>query len=275
MTTFTLLQEHEKTFNCKKPIIGCLHMMPLPGTPYYDPNTMSIEKQINRLKKDAKTLSELGFDACVFANEGDRPYLTSVGPEIISTYVRIATEVSKELTIPFGCGVLIDPKATIAVANAIGAKFVRTYVSNTYAGSFGYQNFNPGDIFRYQKQIGAENVKVYTYFEPHGGTCFDSRTTEEQIAAGFELFPIAGMLVGGPRAGLPPEQAHFKKIKESYPDKPLILGSGSNKENIKQLLPYADGVIVGTTIKKDRYLYNEIDYNRAKEFIQSAKQAQK
>lgn len=271
MSEKTLLQQHEETFGCKRPIIGCLHMMALPGTPFYDEDTMNVEAQIKRLKADAKILMELGFDACVFANEGDRPYLTTVGPEIIAAYTRIATEVSKELTVPFGCGVLIDPKATIAIANTIGAKFVRTYVSNSYVGSFGPQEFNPGEIFRYQKQIGAEKVKVYTYFEAHGGTCLDERSTEDQIAAGFEVFPIAGMLIGGPRAGLPPEEAHFRKIKEKFPDKPLILGSGSNKDNIAELLPYADGVIVGTTIKRDKYLYNEIDKTRAKEFIEAAR----
>lgn len=268
--TKDLLKEHKELFGIDKPIIGCLHMLPLPGTPYYDPN-ISIEDHIARLKNDAKILMELGFDACVFANEGDRPYLTSVGPEVIATYVRIATEVSKDLTIPFGCGVLIDPKATIAVAKAIGAKFVRTYVSNSYAGSFGYQDFNPGEIFRYKHAIDADNVHVYTYFEPHGATCLDTRPVESQIEAGFEVLPIAGMLVGGPRAGLPPEQAHFKKIKERFPDKPLILGSGANRDNIKDLLPYADGVIVGTTIKKDGYLYNPIDRKRAEEFIKAAK----
>jgi predicted TIM-barrel enzyme len=75
------------------------------------------------------------------------------------------------------------------------------------------------------------------------------------------------MLIGGPRAGLAPEEAHFRKIKEKFPEFPLILGSGANKNNIADLLACADGVIVGTTIKKQAYLYNEIDYERAKEFM--------
>ncbi len=265
-----LLRKHAETFGTDKPIIGCLHMMALPGTPYYNSEN-TIEKQIERLKADAKIFMELGFDAVVFANEGDRPYLTEVGPEIIANYTRIATEVAKDLTIPYGCGVLIDPKATIAIAHAIGAKFIRTYVSNSYVGSFGPQSFNPGEIFRYRKQIDAEKVNVYTYFEAHGGTCLDTRNTIEQIEAGFGVMPLAGMLIGGPHAGLPPEEGHFVKVKEAFPDVPLILGSGANKNNIKTLLKYADGVIIGTSIKKDGYLYNSVDYNRAKEFIEAAK----
>lgn len=265
-----LIVNHKNIFKTDKPIIGCLHLMPLPGTPYYDAS-LTIEDHIERLKREAEILMELGYDAVVFANEGDRPYLTEVGPEIVATYVRIVTEVLPIITVPYGCGVLIDPKTTIAVANAIGAQFVRTYVSNSYVGTFGKQDFNPGDVFRYRKEIDAEQVNVYTYFEAHAGVCLDTRSTIEQIDSGFAALPISGMLIGGPRAGLPPEASTLAEVKNKFPDYPLILGSGANVDNINELLQYADGVIVGTTIKRDQYLYNEIDYDRAKAFIEAAK----
>ena len=151
----TLKEQHKLTFGTERPIIGCLHMLPLPGTPYWDPG-ITLKEQVRRLTHDAKIMKDLGFDAFVFANEGDRPYLSQVGPEVIASYVRIATEVLPCLDKPYGCGVLIDPKATLAVARAIGASFIRTYVSNSYAGVFGRQDFNAGEIFRYQRQIGAE-----------------------------------------------------------------------------------------------------------------------
>lgn len=264
------LEKHTEIFGVSKPIIGCLHLTAMPGTPYYD-KEFTIEKQIERLKREAKILMDLGYDAVVFANEADRPYLTEVGPEVIANYVRIVSAVLPEITVPYGCGVLIDPKATIAVANAIGAKFVRTYVSNSYEGTFGEQTFHPGEIFRYRKHIEAEDVAVYTYFEAHAGVCRDTRSVFEQIDSGFAALPISGMLVGGPRAGLPPQVSTMAEVKKQFPEYPLILGSGSNPGNIKELLEYADGVIVGTTIKKDGYLYNEIDYDRAKELIEAAK----
>lgn len=265
-----LMQKHKNIFGVDKPIIGCLHLTPMPGTPYYD-KEFTIQEQIERLKKEADILMELGYDAVVFANEGDRPYLTEVGPEVIASYVSIVSAITPRLTVPYGCGVLIDPKATIAVAKAIGAKFVRTYVSNSYVGTFGPQSFNPGEIFRYQKMINAEDVSVYTYFEAHAGITLDTRDVYEQISSGFAAMPINGMLIGGPRAGLPPEASTLANVKEQYPDYPLILGSGSNPENIQELLTYADGVIVGTNIKRDGYLYNEVDYERAKKLIEAAK----
>lgn len=268
------LEEHKKIFGCEKPIIGCLHLLPLPGTPYYNEDT-TIEKNIERLKHDAKILMENGVDAVVFANEGDRPYLTSVGPEVIAAYVRVVTEILPMIHVPYGCGCLIDPIATLAIAKAIGAKFIRTYVTNSYEGTFGHQEFSPAEVFRYRHQIDADDVHVYTYFDAHAGVCLDTRPIEAQISSGLAALPISGILVGGPRAGLPPETSAFANVKKAFPDIPLILGSGANKDNIADLMPYCDGLIVGTTTKRDKYLYNEMDLDRAKEFITAAKAARK
>lgn len=265
-----LLNSHRERFKTERPVIGCLHLMALPGTPYYDP-TVTVEQKITRIRKEAEILQKLGYDAVVFANEGDRPYLTTVGPEIIASYVRIVSAVLPDLSVPYGCGVLIDPFATLAIAKAIGAKFIRTYVSNSYEGTFGSQKFYPAEIFRYQKKIGADDVAVYTYFEAHAGVSLDTRDLHSQISSGFASMPIKGMLIGGPRAGLPPEQSTLAKAKESFPEYPLILGSGGNPQNIASLLKYTDGVIIGTNIKEDGYLYNPVDHNRAKAFIEAAK----
>lgn len=265
-----LMEEHAETFGTSKPIIGCLHMQPLPGTPYYS-SEMTFEEQVERLKGDAHTLQEAGVDGLVFANEGDRPYLSPVGPETVASYVRIATEVLQDISVPYGCGVLIDPIATLAVAKAIDAKFVRSYVCGSFEGLFGSQKFNPGEIFRYQRQIGAENVRVYTYFEPHAGTSLDSRPSEEMMDAAVANLPIAGALFGGAHAGLPPEAAHIRELKDRFPQVPVIIGSGGREDNIAELLQWADGVIVGTSIKYDGLLWNNVDPAKAKAFVKAAK----
>ena len=159
-----LMEKHKQTFKASKPFIGCVHLEALPGTPYYD-KYVSFKERVERAVREAKALQAAGFDAIIFANEGDRPYLFNVGPEIIASYVRIATEVLQHVSIPYGCGVLIDPIATIAIAKALDAKFVRTYVTGSYADVFGFHEFRPGDIYRFRKSIDAEDVNLYCYFE--------------------------------------------------------------------------------------------------------------
>ena len=50
-----------------------------------------------------------------------------------------------------------------------------------------------------------------------------------------------------------------------------MIGSGGTVDNIGTLLPNADGVIVGTSIKKDGVLWNNVDPVRAAAFIKAAK----
>lgn len=265
----TLLEKHEKTFGVKKPIIGCLHMNALPGTPYATGDI--IKENVKKLKEDAKILCGSGFDAVIFANEGDRPYLNTVGPEIVAAYTRIATEVMPEITVPVGCGIIADPIATIAVANALGCKFVRTYVSNTFNGVFGWQSLNSGEIFRFRKNIGAEDVNVYSWVEAHAGTCMDDTPVPERIKAQVAVLPISGVLLGGPAAGVSPKTSKIADYKQQVPNVPVILANGTTVENVKELMEIADGCIVGTNLKIDKYLYNPVDPKAAEAFIAASK----
>lgn len=77
--------------------------------------------------------------------------------------------------------------------------------------------------------------------------------------------------MGGPRAGLPPEASSLATIKKKFPEVPLVLGSGGRKDNIRELLKIADGVIIGTSIKKDGVLWKQVDAKRASEFVKEAK----
>ena len=264
------MQEHKNTFGTDKPIIGCVHLMALPGTPYYD-GSLTFKDHVKRAVNEAKALQDSGFDALIFANEGDRPYVFNAGPEIVASYVRIATEVLQHITIPYGCGLLIDSFATLAVAKAIDAGFVRMYVAGTYADLFGFHDFKPGDIYRYKRQISAEAVKIYSYFDAHAGTSLDTRSQLSMIDTALGEMELAGVLVPGQRAGLAPDLNEVKAIKEKYSGRPIMIASGVNTSNVKKALEVSDGFVVGTCLKKDGILWNEIDGDRAKKFIEAAK----
>ena len=112
------MENHKKIFKTDKPIIGCVHLAALPGTPHYD-STATFREQVARAKREIRALQDAGFDAIVFANEGDRPYLSKVGPEIVASYTRIVAQALDAVEIPYGCGVLVDPYAAISIAKAI------------------------------------------------------------------------------------------------------------------------------------------------------------
>jgi len=56
--------------------------------------------------------------------------------------------------------------------------------------------------------------------------------------------------------------ADVEKIRKAVPDNLLLIGSGSNPDNVSGLLKHADGAIVGTYLKKNGMINRPIDLER-------------
>ena len=54
------------------------------------------------------------------------------------------------------------------------------------------------------------------------------------------------------------EDSNIAICKKLYPNIPISFNNGANPSNIKEMLKYCDMVVVGTTLKKDHYLYNQL-----------------
>lgn len=91
-----------------------------------------------------------------------------------------------EIRIPFGVNVLWDPCASLDLAAASGASFVREIFSGAYASDFGLWKPNCGEIVRYQRAIGAEDVKLLFSIVPRsGGLPGKSRLGKRRGATGY------------------------------------------------------------------------------------------
>jgi mono/diheme cytochrome c family protein len=86
----------KETFGNSKPIIAMCHLLPLPGSPLYDPDG-GVRKIIDAAARDIAALQDGGVDALMFGNEGDRPYLLKASPATLATYGFVVGEVRKLL----------------------------------------------------------------------------------------------------------------------------------------------------------------------------------
>src|SRR6516165_1000194 len=142
----------KETFHVDKPIIAMCHLQALPGDPGYD-WAGGMSKVVEMALADLSALQEGGVDAVMFSNEFSLPYLTRVRPETTAAMGRVIGELVRFIRVPFGVNVLWDPLASIDLAAATGALFIREIMSGVYASDFGLWDTNVGETMRHKSRL--------------------------------------------------------------------------------------------------------------------------
>lgn len=254
----------------RKTAIGMIHLAPLPGTPHYQ--GMPIQEILDNALRDRDALLDAGFDVISMSNEGDRPYLHKADIASIATFAAIGARVFADFDRPFGCGYLIDPEGSLALARALGADFIRISFG-VNVGCFGLHPEPPADPMRYRVAIGAQDVGMLMNLSPHFGTSLDGRDPVEQLRTYLALVEPDGIQVHGAGAGVAPDFGHVARMKDAAGDVPVLVASGTNADTVGDALAVSDGVIVGTTLKVNGHIWNLIDPDRATRYMEAVRNA--
>src|SRR6516162_5054930 len=112
-----------KLFRSRRPVIGMVHLQPLPGSP----RARALSEIRAAAIADARALARGGVDGILVENYGDAPFAAgSVEPQVVAVMAVIAAEVRREAALPVGINVLRnDARSALAVALASGASFIR------------------------------------------------------------------------------------------------------------------------------------------------------
>jgi membrane complex biogenesis BtpA family protein len=257
----------DDVFKTKKPIIAMCHLMALPGDPHYD-SSAGMQAVIDWARKDVAALQSGGVDGIMFSNEFSMPYLTEVPAVTVASMARIIGEVKKELELPFGVNVLWDPKASLDLAAATDAVFLREVFSGVYASDFGLWNPNCGEIIRHQHAISAENVKLIFNILPEAAKYLADRDIVEIARSTVFNHQPDAICVSGLTAGVQTDSSVLFRVKEALPDTPVLVNTGVRLENVDEQLEIADGAVVGTTFKYEAIFNNHVDERRVIEFME-------
>ena len=71
-------------FKTEKPVIGMLHLRPLPGDPLYYPGG-SVSQVVEAAKRDLEALQQGGVDGILITNELSMPYEQHVSPSTLAS----------------------------------------------------------------------------------------------------------------------------------------------------------------------------------------------
>jgi len=256
----------QELFDVDKPVIGMCHLQALPGDPKYDHNK-GLAWVVEMARGDLLALQAGGVNAVMFSNEFSLPYLTNVDTITVASMARVIVDVKSALEIPFGVNVLWDPKASLDLAMATDASFVREIFSGVYASDFGLWNTNCGEVIRHQHAIGAQHVRLLFNIVPEAASYLAPRDIADIARSTIFNTEPDGLCVSGLTAGKETSSQTLEIVKQAVPETPVFANTGVNAKNVIEQLSIADGAVIGTAFKQDGNTWNPVDSARVKSLM--------
>lgn len=259
-----------EVFGTQKPIVAMLHLAPLPGDPGYD-TAAGVAAIVDRAKSELDALQSGGVDAVLISNEFSLPYLTKTEPITAIAMARIIGELQSDLAVPYGVNVLWDGRASIDLATATDAAFVREIFTGVYASDFGLWNTNVGEVARHRHRIGAAGVKLLFNIVPESAAYLAERDLGSIARSTVFATQPDALCVSGLTAGAPTDTQSLAIVKENAGDVPVFVNTGVRASNVADQLAVADGAVVGTYFKQEGRFENRADRARVEELMGAAK----
>lgn len=260
-------------FGVVKPIIGTIHLLPLPGTPRYD--GQSVRQICRRAVQDAHRYAEGGVDGLIVENEGDIPFLKpgDLGPETPACMAVVTSAVIEAAGLV--TGVLVLANATLhsfAVAQAAGAHFVRANQwANAYIANEGFLEGTAGRALRYRASLGGSHIRVLADVHvKHGSHSIVGDRTIAELTRDTEAFDADVLIATGQRTGDPTRVEEIRAISD-VATRPVLVGSGLNAANARDLLTHSSGAIVGSAMKEDGAWWNPVSVGSTRKIMDVVK----
>ena len=265
---------YQRVFGGTKPVIAMVHLGALPGSPLYDAER-GLERLVDSARRDLEALQAAGFDAVMFGNENDRPYELKVDSASAATMAYVIGRLGSKIAAPFGINLLWDPEASIAVATATGASFVREIFTGAYASDMGVWSPDAGAAMRYRDRLGRRDLALMFNVSAEFAYSLDRRSVADRArSAVFSSIPDA-ILVSGAITGEAARMEDLEETKRALPGTPVLANTGVKHATVADVLAVADGIIVGSALKVDGDTWNPVDPERAREFMRLARAARK
>jgi hypothetical protein len=252
-------------FGKKKPLIACVHLLPLPGAPRFAGGMRSV---YDTALKEADLFKRRGVDGLIVENFRDKPFYPGRVPaETVAALAAVTREIVKATALPVGVNTLRnDALSSVAIATAAEAHFVRV---NVHMGAVvseqgviqgaSHETLRLRAALRSQILIFADvGVKHAAPLADRGLPAETKDLTERGMA---DAIIVSGELTG---VETRPEDVD---LVASHTHLPILIGSGTTPENLPNVFTKADGFIVGSYFKKGGRGENRVEARRVEAFV--------
>ena len=239
-------------------------------------NPISLPKIIQWAVKDARALEQGGVDGLLIENINDIPFSKDhVDPHIVSAMTIIVNAIKKEVNIPYGINVLRnDWRAAVGIAAVTGAKFVRV---NVFSGAMitdqGVIEGDPKGCIEYRDKIAPKLNILADVWVKHGlplklkGRLSIAQAAKDTVYRGL----ADAIILTGEGTGEPVKLNELQSVRKAVPDRPILIGSGIDPDNIENYIDLADGFIIGTYLKSGGSIGNSVSKHRVEKLVINTK----
>jgi uncharacterized protein len=252
-------------FPARKPLIACIHLLPLPGSPYY---TGEMRAVYDTALAEVALFQRYPIDGLIVENYRDAPfYPGSIPAETVAALAAVTREIVRVAQVPVGVNALRnDAHAAMAVATAAEAAFMRV---NVHMGAvvsdqgiiqgMSHATLRLRAALRSRVLILADAGVKHATPLAHRGLAMEARDLTERGLA--DAIIVSGAFTG--------EETSVRDIDivRQHTTLPVLLGSGATPENLHKVYASIDGLIVGSTFKKDGKAENLVEETRVKAFM--------
>lgn len=256
-------------FTNKRPIIGMVHLLPLPESPAY---RGSVDDIYARALAEAEILQQGGVDGLIVENFGDEPLLIGeLTPMQLALMAAVTREITRKVNVAVGVNCQFNAwQSEVAVAAASGAAFIRVEVFvDTVVMAQGLVMPCAAQMRRYQQQLGAQGVALFADVQTKYTRNLLPQSIEQSAVDAMHAGASALIVTGAATGQATPLDvvAQVKKVT----DLPVLVGSGTTAANAAQVLQVADGAIVGSSLKHGGKAENMVSPEAVKAFMRSAR----
>jgi uncharacterized protein len=255
----------------KKPIVAMVHFLPLPGASRYD-RKGGMDRIIDGAAKDIEALQKGGIDALMFGNEGDRPYRTKATNPQLSAMAAAIGSLRTLVKVPFGVNYLWDPAASVALAAATGASFVREIFTGVYASDMGVWAPDAATALEERTRLGRDDLALMYNINAEFADPLDKRPIGLRARSAVFSSLADIVCISGAMTGEGATTSDLRVAKEAVGKVPVFANTGVTIDTVKEILSIADGCIVGTHFKVGGDTWNAVDPQRVSRFMDRVNQ---
>ncbi len=248
-----------RIFKTERPLIGMIHFPPLIDCPDHPDFDYISQKML----KEAAILEKSGFDGIIIENNYDNPHTEKISPMAATMFASLARLLQEHITIPFGLNVLWnDYETSLAICASTKAKFFRVPAFvDTVNTSYGLMPARAKETIALRKKLGLKNIAIFADVQVKHSQMVDKNkslttSTTEAIKSGADAIIVTGKWTGDA-----PVTCDLEEARNAAGKFPILIGSGASIDNLSLLLKYAEGIIVGTSLKEGDVVSKDKEIN--------------